>query len=45
MSTAPLPGITVEGMAPLFEVFDMPSSLLFYRDMLGFILVDQSQPN
>ena len=44
MSTAPLPGITVEGMAPLFEVFDMPSSLLFYRDMLGFILVDQSQP-
>ncbi len=26
----------IEGMAPLFQVFDMPASLKFYRDILGF---------
>jgi glyoxylase I family protein len=28
--------IFTQGMAPLFQVFDMPASLAFYRDMLGF---------
>jgi hypothetical protein len=27
-------------MAPLFQVFDMPTSIAFYRDVLGFT-VDQ----
>jgi catechol 2,3-dioxygenase-like lactoylglutathione lyase family enzyme len=26
----------IEGMVPLFQVFDMPASLNFYRDILGF---------
>ena len=28
--------IEIRGMAPLFQVYDMPSSLRFYRDILGF---------
>lgn len=28
--------IHLEGMAPLLQVFDMPTSLHFYRNMLGF---------
>jgi catechol 2,3-dioxygenase-like lactoylglutathione lyase family enzyme len=28
--------IEVRGMAQLMEVFDMPTSLAFYRDKLGF---------
>ena len=28
--------IKVEGGAPLLQVFDMPTSLAFYRDKLGF---------
>lgn len=36
--------ISIEGMAPLLQVFDMPASLSFYRDKLGFALADQSQP-
>lgn len=28
--------IEVRGMSPLLEVFDMPTSLAFYRDKLGF---------
>jgi uncharacterized glyoxalase superfamily protein PhnB len=27
---------TIRGIAPYIEVFDMPSSLHFYRDILGF---------
>ena len=27
--------IIVQGMAPLLQVFDMPSSIAFYRDKLG----------
>ncbi|WP_221452860.1 VOC family protein [Mucilaginibacter sp. FT3.2] len=27
---------TISGMAPLIQVFDMPTSLRFYRDVLGF---------
>ena len=28
--------IEVRGLSPLIEVFDMPTSLAFYRDKLGF---------
>ena len=36
--------IDVRGMTPLIEVFDMPTSLRFYRDVLGFEMVGQSSP-
>jgi catechol 2,3-dioxygenase-like lactoylglutathione lyase family enzyme len=32
-------GIRAEGMAPLIQVFDMPRSVAFYRDVLGFEVV------
>jgi glyoxylase I family protein len=28
--------IAVRGLCPLLRVFDMPASLRFYRDVLGF---------
>jgi glyoxylase I family protein len=31
--------ITVRGLTPLLEVFDLPTSIAFYRDVLGFELV------
>jgi catechol 2,3-dioxygenase-like lactoylglutathione lyase family enzyme len=31
--------ITVTGITPLLEVFDLPVSMAFYRDVLGFELV------
>jgi catechol 2,3-dioxygenase-like lactoylglutathione lyase family enzyme len=31
-------------MAPLLQVFDMPTSIVFYRDVLGFEVVATSQP-
>jgi catechol 2,3-dioxygenase-like lactoylglutathione lyase family enzyme len=31
--------IEIKGLAPYFEVFDMPTSLQFYRDKLGFEVV------
>jgi catechol 2,3-dioxygenase-like lactoylglutathione lyase family enzyme len=31
--------ITLNGSAPLFEVFDMPASFAFYRDVVGFDIV------
>ncbi len=34
--------ITIEGLAPLISVFDMPTSVQFYRDVLGFELVSNS---
>lgn len=34
--------IEVRGMAPLIEVFDMPTSLAFYRDQLGFRVTGDS---
>ena len=36
--------IKVEGSAPLIQVFDMPRSVAFYRDVLGFTVVNQSSP-
>lgn len=34
--------ITVEGMTPLIQIFNMPRSLAFYRDILGFTVVSDS---
>jgi glyoxylase I family protein len=34
--------IEVSGMAPMFEVWDMPTSLAFYRDKLGFKVTGDS---
>jgi glyoxylase I family protein len=31
--------IEVRGLAPLLQVFDMPASITFYRDVLGFRIV------
>jgi glyoxylase I family protein len=36
--------IDIRGVAPLLEVFDMPTSVRFYRDVLGFELVTASGP-
>jgi glyoxylase I family protein len=34
--------IHLEGIAPLLQVYDMPTSLKFYRDILGFNVVQSS---
>lgn len=34
--------VEITGMAPLLQVFNMPVSLSFYRDILGFELVQDS---
>ena len=34
--------VDIEGMAPLLQVFDMPTAIRFYRDVLGFDLVATS---
>ena len=34
--------IEIRGMSPLLEVFDMPTSLAFYRDKLGFAVTADS---
>jgi glyoxylase I family protein len=34
----------IRGLAPMLYVFDMPTSIHFYRDVLGFELVTTSQP-
>ena len=36
--------IDVRGVCPLLEVFDMPTSIKFYRDVLGFEVARTSQP-
>jgi glyoxylase I family protein len=36
--------IEIRGMAPLLQVFDMPTSIKFYRDVLGFEVVTTSNP-
>ena len=37
-------GVEIQGMAPLLEIFDMPASLAFYRDILGFELLESGGP-
>ena len=34
--------ISFQGATPLFKVFDVPSSVAFYRDLLGFQVVSTS---
>lgn len=34
----------IHGVCPLLEVFDMPTAIRFYRDVLGFRVVDTSSP-
>ncbi len=34
--------IAIRGLCPLLQVFDMPTSLRFYRDVLGFAEVKKS---
>lgn len=34
--------IEIRGLSPLLEVFDMPTSLAFYRDKLGFRVTGDS---
>jgi catechol 2,3-dioxygenase-like lactoylglutathione lyase family enzyme len=36
--------IDVRGMTPLIQVYDMPTSLAFYCDVLGFQVHSSSQP-
>jgi glyoxylase I family protein len=36
--------LEVQGFAPMVSVFDMPRSLAFYRDVLGFEVVSTSEP-
>ncbi len=36
--------IELRGVAPLFQVYDMPASVRFYRDLLGFTVVTTSPP-
>ena len=31
--------LTISGMVPLLEVFDLPKAVAFYRDVLGFEMV------
>jgi glyoxylase I family protein len=37
--------VDIRGLAPLLEVFDMPTSIAFYRDALGFRLMRTSPVN
>jgi glyoxylase I family protein len=37
--------IAVQGMAPLLQVFDMPASIAFYRDVLGFQVASTNRPD
>ena len=34
--------INVRGLTPLLQVYDMPTSMRFYRDVLGFEVVHTS---
>lgn len=36
--------LEIQGVAPLVQVFDMPRSIRFYRDMLGFSVTGKSDP-
>jgi|SRR5579862_1879636 len=34
----------LESLCPLLQVYDMPTSITFYRDVLGFEIVSTSRP-
>jgi uncharacterized glyoxalase superfamily protein PhnB len=34
----------IQGVAPLLQVYDMPTAIHFYRDVLGFAIWGSSQP-
>jgi glyoxylase I family protein len=34
--------VEIRGLAPLLQVYDMPTSIHFYRDLLGFELVSNA---
>ena len=36
--------IALHGIWPLLQVFDMPTSLAFYRDVLGFVVKQTAPP-
>jgi glyoxylase I family protein len=36
--------IQMESLVPLLQVFDMPTSIRFYRDILGFEVTQTSEP-
>lgn len=36
--------LELRGLAPLLQVYDMPTSIRFYRDILGFEIVNTSPP-
>ena len=36
--------IEIQGLAPLLQVFDMPTSIRFYRDVLGFTVAHTAPP-
>ena len=38
-------GLALHGLCPLIQVYDMPTSLRFYRDVLGFVEVEKSGPS
>ncbi|UWZ83128.1 VOC family protein [Occallatibacter riparius] len=35
--------IEVTGVAPLVQVFDVPKSIRFYRDVLGFAVTERAK--
>src|SRR5579862_5526061 len=37
--------IEIQNMIPLFQVYDMHRSVAFYRDVLGFEVIDRHAPN
>jgi glyoxylase I family protein len=36
--------VEIKGMTPLLQVYDMPTAMAFYKDLLGFEVVAQSRP-
>jgi catechol 2,3-dioxygenase-like lactoylglutathione lyase family enzyme len=36
--------LEMHGLCPLLQVFDMPTSIRFYRDLLGFEVFSSSKP-
>lgn len=36
--------IQIKGLAPLLQIFDMPTSIHFYRDILGFEMIESDKP-